>query len=187
MPTQINLNSDPSAPGVIQIFPISDPLFPGVVQAQINSDPSTPGVVQGNINYDPRTLGLVFVNFNSTPGPSVGMGLQTLTLNANQFTVGNPQGTVVGSVLNTTPGSTVTFSSLSVAGSLQLALVGSTWQIQVGPTAPGTPGTITFNLVETKASSPNSPNTTSGFSVIENAAGVGGLQIDIGVGVGEIP
>lgn len=186
MPTQMNLNADPRTPGVIQIFPVSDPMFPGVVQAQLNADPSTPGVVQANINLDPRTPSLVFVNFTHAPGPAAPLGLHALTLNANQFTVGSPQGTVVGNVLSTTPGSTVTFSSLSVAGSLQLALVTGVWQVQVGPSAPGTPGTVTFNLVETKTASPNSPNMTSGFSVIENAAGVGGLKIDVGVEVGNV-
>src|SRR5947207_2278417 len=149
MTTQINLNAYPKTIGVIQIFPICDPLYPGVVQGNVNADPFAVGVIQGNINYDPRTPGLMFVNFNSTPGPSAPATLQTLTLSGNSFTVGAAQGTLVGVVLGTMAGSTVTFNALSVAGSLQLAFTGGAWQLQVGPSAPGTPGTITFNLVET--------------------------------------
>ena len=109
----------------------------------------------------------------STSAPSAvvtGIVLQALQLSAASFTVGSLQGTLVGTVLNTTSGSTITFDSLSVAGSLQLALVSGSWKLQVGPSAPGVPGTITFNLVETLASAVNSPLMTTGFSVIENAA-----------------
>ncbi|MGA7384499.1 MAG: hypothetical protein WBW81_07355 [Methylocella sp.] len=100
-----------------------------------------------------------------------GVTLQTLTLSANSFTVGAAQGTLVGNVQNTAAGSAVTFSSLSVAGSLQLVNVAGTWQVQVGPSAPGSPGTLTFALVETLAGAANSPNTTSGLAVTETAAG----------------
>jgi len=81
--------------------------------------------------------------------------------------VGLAHGTVIGNVLNTTTGSTVTFNNLSVANSLQLAEVAGVWQVQVGSSAPGTPDTITFNLVETLSGA--SPHTTSGFVVNENA------------------
>ncbi|MGH6844490.1 MAG: right-handed parallel beta-helix repeat-containing protein, partial [Methylocella sp.] len=42
--------------------------------------------------------------------------------------------------------------------------------LQVGPTPSGTPGTITFNLVETMTGTTNTPNKTYGFSVSELAA-----------------
>jgi hypothetical protein len=93
--------------------------------------------------------------------------LKTLTLGANSFTVGNAPGTVIGNVLNTTPGSTVTFNSLSVANSLQLANTSGVWQVQVGSSAPSGATLITFNLVETLAGAP--PKTTSGLAVNENA------------------
>lgn len=96
--------------------------------------------------------------------------LQTLSLSANNFTVGNAQGTIIGNVLNTTAGSTLAFNSLSVANSLQLANVGGTWQIQVGSSAPGSPSTLTFNLIETLAGAGNTPKTTSGFTVNELAS-----------------
>jgi beta-glucanase (GH16 family) len=94
--------------------------------------------------------------------------LQTLTLSASSFAIGDPQGTFVGNVQNTTPGSIVTFNSLSVANSLQLANVAGVWQVQVGSSAPGAAGTLTFNLVETLAGATNSPNTTSGLNVNES-------------------
>jgi hypothetical protein len=97
--------------------------------------------------------------------------LGALSLSANSFNVGSLQGTFIGNVLNTTPGSIVTFNNLIIANSLQLVLVGNTWKVQVGSAAPGTPGTITFNLVETLPRAANSPRTTPGF-VIENG-GVG--------------
>jgi len=93
--------------------------------------------------------------------------LQTLTLSASSFTIGDPQGTFVGNVQNTTRGSIVTFNSLSVANSLQLANVAGAWQVQVGSSAPGAAGTLTFNLVETLAGATNSPNTSSGLNVNE--------------------
>lgn len=96
--------------------------------------------------------------------------LSDLTLSTNTFNVGNAQGTFVGYAQNPISGSTVAFNSLSVAGSLQLAQVMGLWQIQVGPSAPGSPTTITFNLVETNPLASNSPHTTSGLSVIESAA-----------------
>jgi hypothetical protein len=105
--------------------------------------------------------------------------LQTLTLTGAAFMVGDPQGTRLGDVIGTMSGSTVTFDSLSVSGSLQLALVSGVWQLQVGPTAPGTGGTITFNLVETLGGISNSPHTTSGFTVIENATPIFPLLIEL--------
>jgi hypothetical protein len=69
--------------------------------------------------------------------------LTTLNLSANSFTVGSAPGTFIGNVMNTATGSTVTFDSLSVANSLQLANILS--------------GAF------------NTPHTTSGFAVNENA------------------
>jgi hypothetical protein len=45
--------------------------------------------------------------------------------------------------------------------------VAGVWRVQVGSAAPGTSGTITFNLVETLSGA--SPHTTLGFVVNENA------------------
>jgi hypothetical protein len=123
------------------------------------------------------TVSVVATNSGGSSSPatsaataSVTVVLQTLSLSANTFTVGNAHGTLIGNVQNTTTGSTVTFSSLSVANALQLALVSGVWQIQVGSAAPGSPGTSTFNLIETLAGGANSPHTTSGLSVSEVAA-----------------
>ncbi len=70
-------------------------------------------------------------------------------------------------IQNTTPGSTVTITGQSTANALQVAFVASVWQLQVGPSAPGGSGTITFNLVETLAGSFNSPLTTMALSAVE--------------------
>jgi hypothetical protein len=118
---------------------------------------------------DPYTSGAY------APAPTPPPVLKALTLSANSFLVGATQGTIVGNVLNTTSGSTVAFNSLSVAGSLQLVNVGGIWQVQVGPSAPGAPTTITFNLRETLASGANSPHQTSGLSVFEQAVGSSGV------------
>ncbi len=126
----------------------------------------------------------------STSAPSAtvtGTSLQALQLSAASFTVGNAQGMLVGTVLNTTAGSVITFDSLSVAGSLQLALVSGSWKIQVGPSAPGTPGTITFNLVETLSGAVNSPRTTAGFSVVENPSGTDVLNIGLNITTDSLP
>lgn len=112
--------------------------------------------------------------------------LQALTLSANSFTAGAAQGTLVGNVQNTTAGSTVVFSSLSVANSLQLASVSGVWEVQVGSGAPGSPGTLTFALVETLAGAANSPNATSGLTVNETASG-DTLQLAFQVAVDSLP
>jgi len=112
--------------------------------------------------------------------------LQALALSANSFTAGAAQGTLVGNVQNTAAGSAVALSNLSVAGSLQLVNVSGTWQMQVGPSAPGSPGTLTFALVETLAGAANSPNTTSGLAVNETAAG-DTLQLALQVAVDSLP
>jgi hypothetical protein len=105
--------------------------------------------------------------------------LRTLTLSTNAFTVGNAQGTFVGNVLNTAPGSAVGFNTLSVANSLQLVLASGVWKIQVGSSAPGSPTALTFNLIETLNGASNTPKTTSGFTVNENAAGGGVLDFSV--------
>jgi len=89
--------------------------------------------------------------------------LQTLTLSAATFRVGDPQGTVVGMILGASSGSTITFNSLSTAGALQIAGT----SLLVGPTPSGTPDTVTFNLVETLTGATNTPNQTIGFSISE--------------------
>ena len=92
--------------------------------------------------------------------------LQTLTVSAAVFHVGDPQGTVVGNILGASSGSTIAFNSLST-GALQIAGT----SLQVGPTRSGTPATVTFNLVETLTGATSTPNQTNGFSVSELAAG----------------
>jgi hypothetical protein len=92
--------------------------------------------------------------------------LQTLSLSAAAFHVGDPQGTAVGTILGASPGSTIALDSLSTAGALQIAGT----SLQVGPTPSSTPGTVTFNLVETLTGATNTPNQTNGFSVSELVA-----------------
>ncbi|MDQ6704011.1 MAG: hypothetical protein M3Z96_13470 [Pseudomonadota bacterium] len=93
--------------------------------------------------------------------------LQPLTLSSASFHAGDPQGTVVGTILEASSGSTITFNSLSRAGALQIAGT----SLQVGPTPSGSPSTVTFNLIETLAGATNTPNQTNGFSVSELAVG----------------
>jgi hypothetical protein len=92
--------------------------------------------------------------------------LQTLTLSAAAFHVGDPQGTMVGTILGASSGSAIAFNSLSTVGALQIAGT----SLQVGPTPSGSPSIITFNLVETLASATNTPNQTTGSSVSELVA-----------------
>jgi hypothetical protein len=92
--------------------------------------------------------------------------LQTLTLSAAAFHVGDPQGTVVGTILGASSGSAIAFNSLSTAGALQIA----GRSLQVGPTPSGSPSTVTFNLIETLAGATNTPNQTNGFAVSERVA-----------------
>ncbi|MCI0467850.1 MAG: hypothetical protein L0Y57_12735 [Beijerinckiaceae bacterium] len=96
-------------------------------------------------------------------------GLQTLSVPYNSFLIGAAQGTIVATIANKNPNSTLVFgtggNALSVPGSLQI----SGNEIQVGPTPPGTPTVITFGLVETLA-----PVQTNGLSAsaINAPAGV---------------
>jgi hypothetical protein len=90
---------------------------------------------------------------------------QLLTLSGNTFLVGSAQGHLIGNVIGTTAGSTITFNSLSIPNSIQLANVAGTWQIQVGPSVTLAPVTITFNLVETLSMAVNSPQTSMEFVV----------------------
>ncbi|MGH6811321.1 MAG: hypothetical protein ACREDM_02940, partial [Methylocella sp.] len=87
--------------------------------------------------------------------------LQPLTSNAASFQAGAPQGTAVGSIMGASPGSTISLASLSPAGALQI--VGTS--LQVGPTPPSAPGTVTFALIEALTGAINTPNQTSGFSI----------------------
>ncbi len=94
--------------------------------------------------------------------------LQTLTLSPSgtsglAFHVGDPQGTVVGTILGASPGSAIAFNSLAPAGALQI--IGTS--LQVGPAPSGAPSTVTFNLVESLAGATNTPKQTNGFSVSE--------------------
>jgi hypothetical protein len=156
---QINLNS---TPGVMQIMPVDDSTEP-VLHANINADPSTPGVVQANINFDPTTPGIIFVKLSAEFQAAV--TLQVLSLSGSAFMVGDARGTIVGNVVGTTAGSMVAISSLSMSGALQLGYTSGVWQLQVGAGAPGSPLTLTFDLIEWIATGSNSPRTTSGFSV----------------------
>ncbi|MGH6936455.1 MAG: hypothetical protein ACRED2_09800, partial [Methylocella sp.] len=118
---------------------------------------ATPGVPIEALPFDAPILqanGWTLVLFQAVT-------LQTLTLSAATFHVGDPQGTVVGNILGASPGSTIAFDSLSTAGALQI--VGTS--LQVGPTPSDTPGTVTFNLVESLTGATNTPNQTNGFSV----------------------
>ncbi|MCI0601130.1 MAG: hypothetical protein L0Y60_16760 [Beijerinckiaceae bacterium] len=94
--------------------------------------------------------------------------LQALSFSANSFTAGAAQGTVIGNILGATAGSTVTILTQSTAGALQ---IGAGNVLQVGPTPPASPGTITLTLRETLAGATNTPRDTAGLSVIESAAG----------------
>jgi hypothetical protein len=98
---------------------------------------------------------------------------QMLTLSGNSFPVNSAQGILIGNVIGTTNGSTVTFDSLSIPGSIQLANVSGTWQIQVGPSITTTPITITFNIVETLSIAVNSPQTSMEFVVAVSTDSLG--------------
>ncbi len=89
--------------------------------------------------------------------------LQPLTLSGESFKTGASQGTLVGYILNASAGSAIAFDSLSVAGALQI--VGTS--IEVGPTPPIVPATITFNLIETLIGAVNTPTQTNSFSIAE--------------------
>ncbi|MGH6795137.1 MAG: hypothetical protein ACREDH_08055 [Methylocella sp.] len=70
--------------------------------------------------------------------------LQTLTLSANSFTVGAAAGTVIGTVQGTTVGSSLSLTN-SDSGAVQLV----SGVIQVGATAPGSPGMFNIQITET--------------------------------------
>jgi hypothetical protein len=90
---------------------------------------TTPGVLIEAPLFDAVTLqanGWTLVQLT-------GVTLQPLTLSAAAFRVGDPQGTVVGSILGASSGSTIAFNSLGMAGALQIAGT----SLQVGPTPSG--------------------------------------------------
>lgn len=120
--------------------------------------------------YYPPPIGVPWPGLSGPRWGSSGAILQVLTLSANAFTVGDPQGTLIGNIQNTTPGSNVVITGQSVANALQITLVSGVWKLQVGPSAPGSSGTLTFNLIETLAGAFNSPLTTMTLSVTEMAA-----------------
>jgi len=88
--------------------------------------------------------------------------LSTLTISANQFAVGNAQGTIIGIVQGLTSGSILLLTN-SFSGAVQLV----SGVLQVGPTPPT--GTSTFNiqLTEVLSNASNSPNITS-LSILAN-------------------
>lgn len=92
--------------------------------------------------------------------------LKALTLSVNTFGNNFTTGQAVATIQNTS-GGTITFgiggNALSPANSLQI----SNNLLQVGPSPPAAPATITFGLVETLGNATNSPNQTNGFSVTE--------------------
>src|ERR1700730_11800667 len=92
--------------------------------------------------------------------------LSTLTISANQFTVGNAQGTIIGTVQGLTSGSILLLTD-SFSGAVQLV----SGVLQVGPTPPT--GTSTFNiqLTEVLSNATNSPNITT-ISISEVNLGV---------------
>jgi hypothetical protein len=98
--------------------------------------------------------------------PVSSITLQTLSLSANTFTSGAAQGTLIGNILNATPGSTITVFSQSNSGALQVAGT----QLQVGPTPPIGTNSLTVVLQETLSLATNSPNLTGPLGVTENAA-----------------
>lgn len=109
-------------------------------------------VIQQPTSWDPSQLATAYT-------------LQALTLSASTFTVGNAQGTVIGTVNSTTIGSTLSLAD-SHSGAVQLVA----GVIQVGPTPPGTSGSFNISITETLATASNSPKTTV-LSIIENAVG----------------
>jgi len=88
--------------------------------------------------------------------------LPNLQADTNETVVGTPAGTFISSIHNTTVGSIVAITNLSVAGSVT---IGPYRSIITGASLPSTATTITFDLVETLAGIGNSPHTTTGLSV----------------------
>jgi hypothetical protein len=125
-----------------------------------------------NSNVAPGTNGNVWLLAAAAASGGGAPVLQSLTLSGNSFSAGAAQGTVIGTIQNTTAGSVLSLTNVSPAGALQI----SGTQLQVGPSPPGTAGTITFSIVETLTGAVNSPNTTSGLSVSESSGS--GSQFD---------
>jgi hypothetical protein len=70
---QININSNPLAPGVRNAQLINDPLFPGVTPANFNADPTAPGVMQVTLTNDPLAPNLFyFIDSDDPAGQPVG-------------------------------------------------------------------------------------------------------------------
>jgi hypothetical protein len=99
--------------------------------------------------------------------PVSSITLQTLSLSANTFSSGAAQSTLIGNILNATPGSTIAVFSQSNSGALQVTGT----QLQVGPTPPIGANSLTVVLQETLSLATNSPNPTGPLGVTENAAG----------------
>jgi hypothetical protein len=80
--------------------------------------------------------------------------LSPLTLDTNSFVVGSPQGTVIGTVQGTTPGSMLLLTN-SDSGAVQLV----SGVIQVGPNPASSVSAFTIELTEILAGAP--PNATT--------------------------
>jgi hypothetical protein len=102
----------------------------------------------------PPVRGLSFGNKVAVHTP-IFMPLSPLTLSANQFMTGDPQGTVIGIIQGISSGSTLLLTD-SNFGAVQLA----DGVIQVGPAPPAGQGVFDIELMEMLSGSPNSPHTT---------------------------
>jgi hypothetical protein len=136
-------------------------LVGGVWQLQVGS-----GALTGPNTY---TFNLVETLSGASGSPKTTRGL---FVNESPAT-----GTIIGTVLSTSPGSTVTVTSQSTANAVQVALVGGVWQLQVGSGALTGANTYTFSLVETLSGAGGSPKTTSGFSVTETVPALQPLRL----------
>jgi hypothetical protein len=143
----------------------------GIWQLQVGA-----GAIAGAQTY---TFNLVETLNGATGSPKVTAlsvsqtlpALQPLTLSANTFASGMPQGTIIGTIQGTSSGSTVAINTQSTANAIQVVQVGTSnvWQLQVGSGATLGAQVYTFNLVETLAGAGGSPRTTNGLSVTETA------------------
>jgi hypothetical protein len=141
---------------------------------QIQVGASLPSGVNSLTFSVQETLSGAIGNPNTTAGIAVSetVTLQTLTLSANAFIVAASPGTVIGTVLGTSAGSTLAISAQSNAGALALTgPVSNVWTLTVGASAPGSPTSLTLSLQETLAGAIGSPKTTAGIAVSEVASG----------------
>jgi len=71
---------------------------------------------------------------------------QPLTLSASAFEILESQGTVIANIGNVAPNYLVFIQSQSAGGAMQVVYTGAGWELQVGPTPPSSPTTITLIL-----------------------------------------